>query len=403
MKKLLLILPLLLVLSCQTSVKKDQTDNSGSYEEKARSLAQETLVIDTHIDIPYRLENDWEDISGRTEKGQFDFERARMGGLNAAFMSIYVAAEYQNTGGARKEADKLIDMVYGIVEKWPDKYEIALSASDVIHQMGDGRISLPMGMENGAPIENNLKNLEYFHDRGIRYITLCHSKWNQICDSSYDPDKHWNGLSPFGQQVIGEMNRLGIMVDISHVSDSTFYQALEITKAPLIASHSSCRYFTPGLERNMSDDMIEKLAANGGVVQINFGSYFINGEFQRKMQVTWDYIDNHPELSDEETHAYVAQYMKDNNVPIVKIEELADHIDHIVNLVGIDYVGIGSDFDGVDILPEGLEDVSKYPNLIEVLLERGYAEEDIEKICSGNILRVWKEVEQVAAELQEKN
>ena len=402
MKQLSFLLSLLLMISCQPPLKQEQSGNQESVEDKADRLAHELMLIDTHVDVPYRLEEKWEDISGRTQNGHFDFVRAQQGGLDAPFMSIYVAAGYQETGGAKEKADELIDLVNSFVEKWPDKYVIALSSSNVIEQFGKGKISLPMGMENGAPIEDDIQNVAYFYGRGIRYITLCHSKWNQICDSSYDPDRHWNGLSPFGEKVITEMNRLGILVDISHVSDSTFYQALKITKAPLIASHSSCRYFTPGFERNMSDDMIRRLADNGGVIQINFGSDFINGDFQRKMKKAWDYIESHPELSEEEGYTYVSQYMKDNAVPAVGIEEVADHIDHVVDLVGIDYVGIGSDFDGVYILPEGLSDVSMYPHLIQVLLERGYTEEDIEKIGSGNFLRVWKEAESIAEELHEK-
>jgi len=401
MKKVLFLLPLLLFLACQSPVKKVKADSTETREAKAQRLSQEIMLIDTHIDVPYRLIEEWEDISGRTEKGHFDYERAKKGGLNVPFMSIYVGANYQETGGAKEKADELIDLVNGFASKWPDKFALTYSSNDVQDQFAKGLISLPMGMENGAPIENNISNIKYFYDRGIRYITLCHSKWNLICDSSYDPDKHWNGLSPFGEEVILEMNRLGIMVDISHVSDSTFYQVLEITQAPLVATHSSCRYFTPDFERNMSDDMIKKLAANGGVIQINFGSFFINAEFQQKMSPALDYVES-ADMNEEERFAYIKEYMIENEVPVVQNEEVADHIDHVVKLVGIDHVGIGSDFDGVGRLPEGLTDVSMYPNLMLLLLERGYTENDIQKIWSGNFLRVWKEVEQIANKLQEE-
>jgi membrane dipeptidase len=197
------------------------------------------------------------------------------------------------------------------------------------------------------------------------------------------------------------MNRLGIIVDISHVSDSTFYQVLNTTQAPVVATHSSCRHFTPGFERNMSDNMIRALAANGGIIQINFGSFFINGEFQKKMSPAWDHVER-SEMSDEDMYAYIRKYMTENDVPTVQIEEVADHIDHVVKLVGIDYVGIGSDFDGVSGLPIGLTDVSMYPNLLKLLLERGYSEEDIQKIWSDNFLRVWREVEQLARKSQEE-
>ena len=387
--------------ACQSPVKKAKGDDTESINAKAERLSKEIMLIDTHIDVPYRLVEEWEDISTHTERGHFDYERAKKGGLDVPFMSIYVGASYQETGGAKDKADELIDMVYGFAQKWPDKYTMAFSVNDVKDLFGKGLISLPMGMENGAPIEDDINNLKYFYERGIRYITLCHSRWNQICDSSYDPDKHWNGLSPFGIEVIEEMNRLGILVDISHVSDSTFYQVLNITRAPLVATHSSCRHFTPGFERNMSDDMIKKLAENGGVIQINFGSFFVNGDHQKKMSKAWDKIDR-SNMTAEERTAYIEKYMIDNEVPVVQMEEVADHIDHVVKLVGIDYVGIGSDYDGVSNLPEGLTDVSMYPNLIKLLLERGYSEEDIQKIWSGNFLRVWKEAEELAIKLQDE-
>jgi membrane dipeptidase len=399
MKSILILLPFLLIFSCQTPVKNAQGEESETTYEKAQRLSKEFMLIDTHIDVPYRLVEEWEDISKRTEKGHFDYERARKGGLDVPFMSIYVGASYQETGGAKEKADELIDMVYGFAQKWPDKYAMAFSVADVKDQFAKGLVSLPMGMENGAPIEDDILNLKYFYERGIRYITLCHSKWNLICDSSYDPDKHWNGLSPFGKEVVEEMNRLGILVDISHVSDSTFYQVVEITKAPLVATHSSCRHYTPGFERNMSDDMIRKLAENGGVIQINFGTYFINGDHQQKMSKAWDNVDR-SDLSSEERTAYIRNYIEENDVPMGHLEEVADHIDHVVELVGIDHVGIGSDYDGVSNLPEGLNDVSMYPNLIRILLERGYTEEDIQKIWSGNFLRVWKQAEEVAGKLR---
>ena len=401
MKKILILLPLLLILACQAPIKNVKADLVETNEAKARRLSQEILLIDAHIDAPYRLFEEWEDISGRTEKGHFDYERAVEGGLNVPFMSIYVGASHQNTGDAKEKAVELIDLVNGFASKWPDKYALAYSSQDVVEQFGQDLISLPMGMENGAPIEDDIANLKYFYEKGIRYITLCHSKWNLICDSSYDQDKHWNGLSPFGIEVIKEMNRLGMIVDISHVSDSAFYQILEITEAPLVATHSSCRHFTPGFERNMSDDMIKELSANGGVIQINFGSYFINAEFQQKMSPAWDHIDS-ASMTEEEQKTYMRNYMVENEVPEVQIEEVADHIDHIIQLVGIDYIGIGSDVDGVHHLPGGLSDVSMYPNLMELLLDRGYTEEDIEKIWSGNFLRVWNEVEQTAKKLEEE-
>jgi membrane dipeptidase len=391
---------LVFFLACQPTSDKKQEGTDETLQDMALRLSQELMLIDTHIDVPYRLAEHWEDISGSTENGHFDYNRAQAGGLDVPFMSIYVGAEYQKTGGAKEKADELIEIVRKFTTDWPDKYALANNPEDLEEQFKKGLISLPMGMENGAPIEDEISNIKYFYDRGIRYITLCHSKWNQICDSSYDLDKHWNGLSPFGVEVIREMNQIGMMIDISHVSDSTFYQVVELTKAPLVATHSSCRYYTPGFERNMSDDMIKRLAQNGGVIQINFGSYFVNGDYQSKMQKAWDNIDNRSELTADERNKYLGDYKKENQVPIVQIDEVVDHIDHVVSIVGIDHVGIGSDYDGVSDLPEQLTDVSMYPNLIFLLLEKGYTEEDIAKIWSGNILRVWKKVEETGHKLQ---
>jgi membrane dipeptidase len=370
----------------------------------ADSLAKNIIIVDTHIDVPYRLTEEWEDISKRTSRGDFDYPRAINGGLNAAFMSIYTPAELGNKGTSKTTAEKLIDLVEDVVKKNPDKFALAYSVADVTKQFNTGVISFPMGMENGSPIEGKIENLKYFYDRGIRYITLAHSKSNHISDSSYDENKRWNGLSPFGKKVVEEMNRLGIMVDVSHVSDSAFYQVLKISKAPVIASHSSCRYFTPGWERNMSDEMIKKLAEKGGVIQINFGSSFLKKDIREKSSVVYSYISNYisrNKLTPKEEKEFRTKYYAEHNPGYADVKDVVAHIDHVVKLVGIDYVGLGSDFDGVgDSLPEGLKGVSQYPNLIYELLKGGYSEKDIEKICSGNILRVWSEVEKIAEEKQ---
>jgi membrane dipeptidase len=364
---------------------------------KAVELSKRLLIIDTHIDIPYRLKSNWEDISARTENGHFDYPRANDGGLNAAFMSIFIPARYEEQGGSFELADSLIDIVKHFTKIYPDKFAIALSTDDVLNQFESNVISFPLGMENGTPINSSFENLKYFYDRGIRYITLAHGKANHICDSSYDPNIEWNGLSPFGKSLIPEMNKLGIMVDLSHVTDSTFYQVLEITKAPVIASHSSCRHFTPGFERNMSDEMIKKLAENEGVIQITFGSYFVSGDYQAKMTKLDKYLTEHSiGRWSEEGKMYYDKFLEENDVDFGTAEDLSNHIDHVVKLVGIDHVGLGSDFDGIGALPEGIKDVSSYPTIIYELLKKSYTEEDIEKICSGNILRVWNKVEEIA-------
>ena len=321
-------------------------------------------------------------------------------------MSIYIPSSNQKTPGASKVlADTLIDMVEGVVAKYPDKFALAKTPADVITNTEKNLVSLPMGMENGAPVEDDIANVAYFHERGIRYITLTHGKDNQICDSSYDTTYTWNGLSPFGEEVVKEMNRVGIMVDISHVSDSTFYDVLKLTKAPLIASHSSARRFTPGFQRNMADDMIKALGENGGVIQINFGSSFLDGSFReasdkfRKEIREWA-EKNNAKRGDSAYMAYVEQYRKEHESENVGVSIVADHIEHVIKIAGVDHVGFGSDFDGVSSLPIGLQDVSQYPNVIYELLQRGYTEEDIEKICYKNVFRVWNQVEEIAAQLQ---
>jgi len=377
-----------------------------SFQERAEKLARSIIITDGHVDLPYRLkitnfrlEREYLGIPIRTENGDFDYERAKKGGLDAPFMSIYIPSEYQATEGAAKMlADSLIDMVRGIATAHPDKFAMAYAPADVEAQFARGLISLPMGMENGAPIGSDLKNLKYFRERGISYITLTHGKDNLICDSSYDTTRTWKGLSPFGREVVAEMNRRGIMIDISHVSDQTFYQVVGLTRAPLIASHSSCRKFTPGFERNMDDDMIRALGRNGGVIQINFGSTFLDGKVQayqdKKREELLALLDSLGLRFREPAAAPVVEaFRKANPSLFADVSTVADHIDHVVALAGINHVGLGSDYDGVgDSLPTGLKDVSQYPNLLAELLRRGYSEEDIAKICHKNVFRVWNKV-----------
>jgi membrane dipeptidase len=405
-----LLVTTLILLAC-SGEKSTSTPNDDHLRAKANHLAQQFILADTHVDLPYRLsikrfrlERQYLGIPVSTTEGDFDFERAKKGGLDAPFMSIYIPSEYQLKPDNGKElADSLINMIEGIVKAHPDKFALARTPSEIEENSKLGKISLPLGMENGAPIGNDVKNVKYFFDRGIRYVTLTHGKVNQICDSSYDTlNRTWNGLSPFGEKVVAEMNRLGMMVDISHVSDSAFYDALKITKAPLIASHSSCRYFTPGFERNMSDDMIKALAENGGVIQINFGASFLDS-LARVNSKLLDSLGKTLESKgltsrDSAAQPIIDQFAKDHSDLYSDVERVADHIDHVVKLAGIDHVGIGSDYDGVgDSLPLGLKDVSDYPNLLYVLLKRGYTEEDIKKICSGNIFRVWNKVIEISA------
>lgn len=382
-------------------------DAASDLETRAQDIALSSIVVDTHIDVPYRLEEAWVDVSQATSGGDFDYPRAVEGGLNVAFMSIYTPAELEREGKSFETAEQLIDMVEGIVAASPEKFAIALSPADVEAQFEKGLISLPMGMENGSPIEGDLANLQHFYDRGIRYITLAHGLSNHISDSSYDDNRQWGGLSDFGVEVVREMNRLGIMVDVSHISDDAFKDVMEVTQAPVIASHSSARHFTPGFERNMSDDMIRQLAENGGVIMVNFGSSFLTAEanaWSEAFGEAWDAYaaGNGGDKSDEARDSFHEQYVKEHGeFPYATLDETLDHFDHVVQLTSVEHVGIGSDFDGVgDSLPIGLKDVSAYPNLVRGLLKRGYSETDIEKILGENLLRVWREVEEAAANLQ---
>lgn len=367
--------------------------------EKARELAASSIIVDGHIDVPHRLNQEWVDISFATEDGDFDYPRAKSGGLNAPFMSIYVPAD-KSLDEARELADKLIGFVNRIVEAAPDKFAIPSSVDDLRQHFEAGLISLPMGLENGSPIGNDLGMLRHFHDRGVRYVTLTHSKSNQISDSSYDDDKRWDGLSDFGYEVVREMNRIGIMVDISHVSDAAFWDVMSVAQAPVIASHSSARRFTPGWERNIDDDMIRRVAEGGGIVMINFGSAFVMEEANRYARARSDafgtYIEHNGLEKSEalQTHFNEAYDQEHGPFPYATLEQTLDHFDHMVALVGVDHVGIGSDYDGVgDSLPIGLKDVSSYPNLIEGLLKRGYEDAEVRKILGENLLRVWADVE----------
>jgi membrane dipeptidase len=342
---------------------------------QAEDLARQCLLIDTHQDTPYRLFRRPADIATRTTGGHFDYPRAKAGGLDAVFMAVYVPPRREEDGSAYAFANDSIDMIERLARDKPEQFVLACSVADIKNQFGKGPISIALGIENGAPLEGDLAKLRHFYNRGVRYITLCHSKCNHICDSSFDTERKWHGLSPFGKRLIPAMNRIGMIIDVSHISDEAFYQVIELSKAPVVATHSCCRHFTPGWERNMSDDMIRLLARHGGLMQINFGSIFVNTGVNRR------FVENagRGELQEKAT-----------------VADVVAQIDHVVQLVGIDHVGLGSDFDGVRNLPQDLTDVSCYPNLIGALLEAGYREADIRKICGGNFLRVWSVIQNAA-------
>lgn len=382
------------LFSCSDNKPQDE------YLRRAQALLANTPIVDTHIDFPDHLvERDlwykpgYTAFAIRNPDGNFDFERATKGGVYGPFMSIYIPAKLQKEPGrARQLADSLIDMVHAFVRDYPDKFALAARADDVLANFKKGLVSLPMGMENGAPIEQ-LADLAYFHERGIRYITLAHSRDNHISDSSYDTLRTNGGLSNFGREVVREMNRVGIMIDLSHLSDAAIMDVLEVASKPLIATHSGCRHFTPGFERNLPDSLIVAIARTGGVVQVPFSQYFL-GEAVGKAWRAANKERNTRNIPDfgPEAIAFYAEYGQKNGEPFwISVREVADHIDHIKKLVGIDHIGLGSDFDGVGYaLPPDLNDVSKLPNLLAELFRRGYSEEDLRKICSSNVLRVWR-------------
>ncbi|MBK7500747.1 MAG: dipeptidase [Ignavibacteriales bacterium] len=403
MKKLLL-LPVFICLIGSANPQTQNLEIDSTIWKKAELLCKEFIVADTHIDLPDWLYDEWFDVT-QLSKGEIDYPRAIKGGLDVAFMSVYTSPSLEGTGKSKIKADSMISLVHKMVRTWPDKFVFIRSTSDIEKNIKQDKLLLTMGLENGSPIENNLSNLKEFYDKGVRYITLAHYKWNHICDSANDTIRKWNGLSPFGEDVVKEMNRLGIMVDISHVSDSTFYDVIELSKAPVIASHSCCRFFTPGYERNMSDEMIKVLAKKGGVIQIAFASFFLRNDIYQQYTNGEDHIkkylkDNNIKSGTDSAWKYEENYWKENPLSSATVKDVANQIDHVKNLVGIDYVGLGSDFNGVGgLLPVGLEDVSKYPNLVYELLNSGYSDEDIKKVLGENLLRVWKQVEEVSEKL----
>ena len=398
MKKIYFLGLSVAIFACKVN-KTPETD----FQKKADELAHKYIMVDGHVDLPYRLkvknfqmQKEFTGIPVETKEGDFDYKRAKKGGLSAPFMSIYIPASY-DTQGAQKLADSLITMVKYIATEKSDYFEVAKTPAEIREIFKKGKIALPMGMENGSPI-GEVADVAKYRAKGISYITLSHGKDNRICDSSYDTTRTWKGLSPFGRDVVNAMVKEGVLVDISHVSDDTFYQVVDMSPVPIIASHSSSRKFTPDFQRNMSDDMITKLGKNGGVIMINFGSTFLSSEvteYRKSLQNEIKLLLDKKGLNarDQAAEPIIDEFFANHPLAFADVKKVADHIDNVVKLAGIDHVGIGSDFDGVgNSLPTGLKDVSDYPNLIAELLRRGCSESDIEKICSGNIFRVWEKV-----------
>ena len=339
--KVSLLLFVVVLTACAGSQSRMDGTAGKPQVKQVQAWADAMLIVDTHIDVPHRVFDEYVDVSNATTGGDFDYPRARKGGLNAAFMSIYVPADLEATPGASyARAEILIDQIQKLVERAPQKFAIATSVADVREHKLSGLISLPMGMENGAPIEGDLNNLQHFYDRGIRYITLAHSLSNHISDSSYDENRPWQGLSPFGRQVVKHMNDLGMMIDVSHLSDQAFYEVLQVSESPVIASHSSARYFTPGFERNMDDDMIRALAAHGGVIQINYGSGFLTQQARDSYQAYRDARDAHfgegTSPDEQALQAFTQAYRAKIPYAFADIQDVVAHILHVIDLVGVE-------------------------------------------------------------------
>ena len=378
-----------------------------------RAVHDSAIIIDTHADTPGRFVDENFDLAQDAGTGYMDFRKIKAGNLGAEFFSIWVEPK-ANKGHEAKRALDMIDSVYQQAARHPDKMMMAFSTQDILTAHREHKFAALLGVEGGHAIEGDIRILRDYYRLGVRYMTLTWSNTNDLGDSSgdiSDPNvQHHNGLTPFGRQVVSEMNRLGMMVDISHVADSTFYQALELSRAPVIASHSSSRALT-NAPRNMTDDMLRALAKKNGVAQVNFYCAFISEKYrqtahQLAVQHDPDYEKvqelfikaQTPEVAQELAAAKARLAPK---LPRPPLSDLIDHIDHMVKVAGVDHVGLGSDFDGIDCSPQGLDSVADLPKISEALAERGYTATDLDKILGGNLLRVFGDVEKVAKQMQQ--
>ena len=411
-RKLLSCAALVALLLLMTSHALAQTQTSTTGQEprdeklwrKAQEIHRRAIVIDTHNDVTTPMVNDDYDLSGAPPVPyRTSLERMRQGGMTAEFFSLYVKPFYVTKGGAVRRTLDMIDTVYRAAERHPNDLVMAYSAADIRNAKRQNKIAALMGIEGGHAIGNSLATLREFYRLGVRYMTLTWNNTNDWADAGRGEKLH-NGLTDFGKEVVREMNRLGMLVDVSHVSDKTMSDVLDISSAPIVATHSSARALND-VPRNIPDDLLRRIAKNGGVVQVNFYTAFLdpkavvaNAERNRNPQykalsdeITAKYKDD-PERLSEEQDKLDAQFP----LPPTPISVLIDHIDHIVKVAGIDHVGLGADFDGADSMPEGAKDVSMFPNITYELLKRGYTERDIRKILGENFLRVFAEAERVA-------
>ncbi len=382
---------------------------------QARVIQESAIVVDTHADTPQRFLDDGFDI-GSTDPhdiGHLSLDKAQRGNLGAEFFSIWVDPE-TNKGHFAQHTFDLIDSVYEQAARHPDRMMMAFSVADIERAHGEHKLAALMGIEGGHSIENDMHLLRDYYRLGVRYMTLSWSNTNEWADSSGDINdakiQHHNGLTDFGKQVVLEMNRLGMMVDISHVADKTFWDAIATTKAPVIASHSSARALV-NAPRNMTDDMLRAVANNGGVVQVNFFSGFLDEDYRKAVEAQakdqavaiQKYIDSLKAQGKPVSYVEVDRMERAwmAKIPRPRFKVLIDHIDHIAKVAGVDHVGLGSDFDGVSgATPQGMDSAADLPKITQALLDRGYSAEDIRKILGGNLLRVFRQVEFVSHELQ---
>lgn len=398
------VLAVLLAATFSISVFADDKD------KKAASIHNKALTVDTHCDTPMALLNDNFDIGTRNEppRSRVDFVRMEEGGLDAMFFAAFTGQRErtpENTEAAYKRANDMIDATYEVCEKYDDMAEVGFSANDAARIEAAGKRAIYIGMENGFPIGKDISRVQEFYNRGVRYITLCHSSNNDICDSSTDRDgPEHNGLSRFGKKVVKEMNHLGMIIDVSHISDKSFFDVIKKSKAPVIASHSSVRAIAKH-PRNMTDEMIKALAKNGGVIQICLLDDYVKDPdtttvHYQKMQELREVYNTEFESMDETKKDAFRKLWRETQEKYPKelptVSDYVDHIDHVKNLVGIDYVGIGSDFDGGGGLAD-CEDVSQFPRITKEMLRRGYTEEEILKVWGGNFFRVFRKVETVGS------
>ncbi|HKB08938.1 MAG TPA: dipeptidase [Candidatus Polarisedimenticolia bacterium] len=380
-------------------------------DAKARRLQSRAIVVDTHVDAPYVLEKTWADVGERGATPHFDIPRAREGGLTAPFLAIYVPASFAEAGGAALKALDLIDLTRRVVQSHPDDLAPAASTAEIRQAKRDGRIAVLMGIEGGHAIEDSLGALREFHRLGVRYMTLTHTNSNHWADSSgkfYLPDFNpadyqvHHGLSEFGRAVVREMNRIGMMVDVSHVSDETIEDVLETSRAPVFASHSSCRALCD-IPRNLTDDQIKKITARGGVVMINVSSYFIDPAVVDRMRAEREkllpeYLKIKQDLASDPKKRDEAITKLFGGIPRPRTSwtKVVDHIEHVLKIAGPQAAGLGSDFDGIEDPPEGLDDVSKLPVITAELLRRGHSEKVVEGVLGENFLRFFRRVEEVS-------